>query len=131
MEAFWKAAAMIVLAIVLGTAVWKTEKDISVVLSVSACCAVMVVALQYLSEVVSFLWELYRSVQEQSLFMDTLLKITGVALTTELTGLISSDAGNSTLGKAMQILGTVVILFLALPLFEIFFTIIREIMGIL
>ena len=36
----------------------ETEKDISVVLSVTACCIVLAVAMQYLSDVVVFLWKL-------------------------------------------------------------------------
>ena len=55
--------------------------------------------------------------------------ISGVALVTELVRLISSDAGNQSLGKAMQILGDCVILFLSLPMFEGFFATIRDMMG--
>jgi len=130
MEAFWKAAAVMILTVILGVTIGKAEKDISIVLTVAACCIVVMVAMQYLSEVVGFLWALGNSSDYQNPFMGTLLKISGVALMTELTGLISSDAGNNSLGKAMQILGNAVILFLSLPLFEAFFSIIQEIMGI-
>ena len=131
MEGFWKATAVIILTIILGVSLGKTEKDFSVVMSVAACCAVMVTVTRYLSEVIAFLWELGESCGYQNAFLDTLLKITGVALTTELTGMISTDAGNSSLGKAMHILGTAVILFLSLPMFESFFTIIQEILRML
>lgn len=131
MEAFWKAAAVIILTVILGAALGKTEKDISVVLSVAACCMVMLVAVQYLSEIVAFLSELGSSRDFGNPFISTLLKITGVALMTELTELISADAGNSALGKAAQILGNAVILFLSLPLFETFLSIVQEIMGFL
>lgn len=131
MEAFWKAAAVIILTVILGAALGKTEKDISVVLSVAACCMVMLVAVQYLSEIVVFLSELGSSRDFGNPFISTLLKISGVALMTELTELISADAGNSALGKAAQILGNAVILFLSLPLFETFLSIVQEIMGFL
>lgn len=131
MEAFWKAAALIILAVILGVALEKAEKDISTVLTVTACCAVGVVAMEYLSEVVGFLWKLGNSSDYGNPFLGTLLKIAGVALVAELTGLLSSDAGNSSLGKAMQILGTSAILFLALPLFESLFSILQEIMMML
>ena len=131
MEVFWKAAAVMILTIILGAAIGKTEKDFAVVLTVAACCVVGMIAMQYFSEVIDFLWELGNGSGFQNPFMDTLLKITGVALMTELTGLISEDAGNSSLGKAVQILGTSVILFLSIPLFEAFFSIIQEIMRML
>lgn len=131
MEVFWKAAAVMILTIILGAAIGKTEKDISIVLSVAACCMIVMIAIQYLSEVVLFLLEFANSSNQQNRFMDTLLKISGVALITELTGLISADAGNSSLAKAMQILGNAAILFLSLPVFEAFFSMIQEIMRFL
>lgn len=131
MEEFWKAAAVLILTVIFSTAIGKTGKDIAVVLNVAACCIVILVALHYLSEVVAFLWELSSQTDQLNTVMGTLLKISGIALMSELTGLISSDAGNSSLGKAMQILGNAAILFLSLPLLESFLTIIQEILGIL
>ena len=131
MEPFWKATAVIILSVVLGVAVGKTEKDISVVLSITACCIIMAVVMQYLSEVIAFLWSLTKYVSDQDSILHIMLRISGVALLTELTSLISTDAGNSSLAKAMEILGNAAILFLSLPLFKDFFTIIQEIMGLI
>ena len=131
MEAFWKAAAIMILTVILSSTLGKTEKDISAVLSVAACCMILTVALQYLSDVVVFLWELGNSQKSGTPFIGILLKISGVALVTEISSLFSSDAGNSSLGKAMQILGNSVILFLSLPIFEAFLTMIQEIIGCL
>ena len=131
MEAFWKAAVIVILTIILGVTLGKTEKDISLVFSVTACCIILMVAIGYLSDVVAFLWKLVNSTHYKNPFMGTLLQISGVALVTELTSLISADGGNSALGKAMQFLGNTAILFLSLPLFEGFFTIVQELMQIL
>ena len=131
MEAFWKAVAVIILTVILGVTIGKAEKDISVVLSVAACCIILIVALQYLEDVIAFIWRLTSTASAHSPLTDTMLKITGVALITELTVLISSDAGNSSLGKAVEILGNAAILFLAIPLFETFLTMIQEMMGLL
>lgn len=128
MDTFWKTAAIVILTIILGITLEKAQKDIAVALIITACCAVIMVALQYLSAVIHYLWELTAVLADSSQFMGTLLKITGVALMTEFTCFISSDAGNSSLGKAMQFLGTSVILYLSLPLFETLFSIIQEIM---
>ena len=128
MDAFWKAAAMVILTIILGLTLGKTQKDISIALTVIVCSMVMMIAMQYMSEIIRFVWDLSNKCSNQNSFVDTLLKISGVALVTELTGMISADAGNSSLGKATQILGTSVILFLSLPIFETFLAIIQEIM---
>lgn len=131
MELFWKAAAIIILTVILGVTIGKAEKDISVVLTVAACCIVMIVVVQYLSGVIDFLWILDRNSGYPMPFLEILLKIAGVALTTEIIGFISSDAGNYSLSKAMEILGNTAILFLSLPLFEGFFAMIQDIMGFL
>ena len=131
MDAFWKAAAVIILSIILSVTIGKTEKDLAVILTIAACCLVLFLAMQYLSEVIGFLRELGDGFNYENPFLEVLLKITGVALMTEFTAVISSDAGNSALEKAVQILGTSVILFLSLPLFESFFAVLQEIVRIL
>lgn len=131
MESYWKAVAVIILTIILGAAIGKKEKDIVIVLTVAACCIVMLVSMEYLSEVVAFLWELGNSADDQNSFTSILLKISCVALTTELVGLLCADAGNNSLAKVMQLFGNTVILFLSLPLFEAFLSILQEIMGFL
>lgn len=131
METFWKAIAVIILTVILGVTLGKTEKDISVVLSVAACSIIMIIAMQYLEEVIAFLWQLSSKESEQIPSIKIILKITGVALVTELMTLVSSDAGNSSLGKAVDILGNAAILNLALPLLETFLTILQELMGLI
>jgi stage III sporulation protein AD len=101
-----------------------------VVLSVDACCMVACIAMQYWAEAINFIWKLNNTVLRGSMFLETLLRIVGVSLLTELTCLISADAGNTSLGKAMQILGNAVNLVLSLPVFENFFTTIQEILRI-
>ena len=131
MGTFWKAIAVIILTVILGVTLGKTEKDISVVLSVAACSIILIIAMQYLEEVIAFLWQLSSKESEQIPSIKIILKITGVALVTELTTLVSSDAGNSSLGKAVEILGNAAILNLALPLLETFLTILQELMGLI
>lgn len=129
MENYWKACAIMILTVVLGAALGKTEKDLSVVLTLAACGIILMVALEYLSDILVFLWELGSGIGDRNPFTGILLKIAGVALVTEVSSLFSSDAGNSSLGKAMQILGNSAILFLSLPILEGFMEIIREILG--
>ena len=131
MDSFWKATAIIILSVILNVTISKTEKDLGLVLTITTCCLVLLIAMEYLSEVIIFMRNLGDSFGYENPFLEILLKITGIALMTELTAVLSSDAGNSSLEKAMQILGSFVILFLSLPIFESFFSIICEIVRIL
>lgn len=130
MADFWKAAALVILAVILGCTIGKTEKDIAVVLSALVCCLVAGTTLGYLSEVLTFLWKLGGSLSGRHSFLEPLLKIAGVSLLSELISLLSADAGNASLRKAMGILGNAVILFLALPIFEAFYSIVQELLRI-
>lgn len=130
MTYFWKASAIVILTVILGAAVGKKEKDIAVVLSAAACCMIAIIAVQSLSDVVLFLWKITGSLEYQNPYTEILLKIAGVALISELTGLISADSGNTALAKMMHFLGNTVILSLGLPLFDAFFEIVQEILNI-
>lgn len=131
MALFWKAAAIVILTVIFSAALSKTEKDVAVVLTASASCIIAVLAIQTLTDVISFLRNLGNASNSAIPFLDTLLRIAGVALITELTGLISADAGSSSLAKAMNLLGNAVILSISLPIFETFLEIIQEILNIL
>jgi hypothetical protein len=47
----------------------------------------------------------------------------------EITELVCKDAGNNTLGKALQILSTSVILWLSIPLFNELISLIQSVMN--
>ncbi len=130
MADFWKAAAIVILTVILGATIGKTEKDLAAILSIAACCIVTGTALQYLTELVAFLWNLTNTVERTIPFLQPLLNIAGVSILTELICLLSTDAGNASLGKAMLLLGNSVILVLALPFFESFFAMVQEILRI-
>ncbi len=121
---------MIILAVILCSAVGRTEKNIAVILSVAVCCMVAVTVVRYLSESVEFLWELYNTSMQSNLFLETLLKITGVAILSEVISLLCADSGNTSLGKIMQHLGNSMILVLSIPIFETFFSMVQEILRI-
>ncbi len=120
---------MILIAVVLGLAVGKREKDISVLLTMAACCMTAMIAVSYLEPVLDFLWELESVGNIQKGFLGILLKAVGIALIAEVAGMICSDAGNGSLGKTLQMLGSVVILYLSIPIYNALLTLIREILG--
>lgn len=129
MDGFWKAAAAVLIAVVLGLAVGKQEKDISVLLTMAVCCMVAVTAISYLEPVLDLLWELESTAELQNGVLGILLKAAGIALVAEIAGMICSDAGNGSLGKTLQMLGSAAILYLSIPIFQTFLTLIREILG--
>ena len=130
MSLFWKAAAAVLLAVVLGLSLGK-QKDIGVLLTMAVCCMVAMVAMiaiSYLEPVLDFLRELETLGDLQGDMLGILLKAVGIGLVSEIAGLVCTDAGNGSLGKTLQMLGSAVILYLSLPIFTAMLELIREIL---
>ena len=118
MELFIKTAAGIFFALVLFVILSKQAKDMATILSISVCCMAGMIAFYYLQPVVSFLHTLQEKTGVDSAFFQILLKAVGIALLGETASLICTDAGNSSMGKIVQVLSSAVILWLSLPLLE-------------
>lgn len=129
MDGFWKATAAILLTVVLTLAVGRQEKDLSALLSMAVCCLVGIVALSYLKPVLELMEELGELGEISGGTLEILMKAVGIALVSELAGMLCSDAGSSSLGKMLQMLGSAAILFLSIPLFRSLLTLIQEILG--
>ena len=129
MERFLQVTAGVLLTVVLGIALGKGSKDITLVLSMVVCCMVLTAAFAYLEPVIDFLKELQTLGQLDSTLSGVVLKAVGIGLIAEIAILICSDSGNAALGKALQIMGTAVILWLSIPVFTGLFELIRQIMG--
>lgn len=129
MAEFWKAAAAVLLAVILGLAIGKQEKDLSVLLTMAVCCMVAMIAVSYLEPVLDLMWELESIGSLQGGMLGILLKTVGIALVAELAGMICNDAGNASLGKTLQMLGSALILYLSVPIFNALLTLIRDILG--
>lgn len=129
MDTFWKAAAAVLLAVILVPAVAKTEKDISVLLTMAVCCLVAAAAFSYLEPVLDLLWELKALGDLSGEMLGILMKAVGIGLVAEIAGMICADAGNGSLGKTLQILASAAILYLSIPLFQAFLTLVQEILG--
>lgn len=129
MEIFWKAAAAVLLASVLGLVLDRQEKDFSALLNIAVCTMVGAIAISYLKPVLDFLQELENAGGIQGGFVGILLQILGVGIASDLIGLICTDAGKASLGRSLQLLGSAVGLHLSLPLFRALLTMIRQILG--
>ena len=83
---------------------------------------------QVLEPVLDFLRELETLGDLQGDMLGILLKAVGIGLVSEIAGLVCTDAGNGSLGKTLQMLGSAVILYLSLPIFTAMLELIREIL---
>lgn len=129
MDAVWKGAAGAILAVVLGLAVGKKDKDITVLLSVAVCCMLALMAMRYLEPVLDFFETLQQTANLDPQMLEILLKTVGIGMISQIACLVCDDAGNSALGKALQILSAAVILWMSIPLLKSLLNLVQEILG--
>lgn len=129
MDVVLKAVAGILIAIVLSQVLSKQNKDLSLLLVIAVCCMVAVAAFSYLKGIVDFLKNLQSIGQLNWEMMQILIKAVGIGLLTEITALICTDMGNTSLGKSLQILSVAVILWLSLPLFQKLLDLLDAVLG--
>ena len=61
--------------------------------------------------------------------LQILLKTVGVGLISEISAVVCKDSGNESLGKALQLLGVAVILWLSIPVFQMLMDLMQKILG--
>ena len=98
-------------------------------LIICVCSMVVVGALSYLKPVLAFSRRLIQTGQLNNELLSVLLKAVGIGLVSQIAGLICSDAGNQSLGKAMQMITTAVILCISLPLLEEILSLLETVLG--
>ena len=129
MESFWKLILLVLVSVVLTTVVGRQEKEIALLLSMIVCCGCAMAMFSYLEPVLDLLRELEKIGQLQEGVLGMLLKAAGIALATELAGMICSDGGNASLARTLQILGSSAVLYVSIPIFRGFLSLIQEILG--
>ena len=129
MSGFLQAAALILLAVVIGVFLSKQSTDAVMAVSIAVSVIVLCTAVRYLNPVIDFLEELRTAANVDQSLMEVLLKAVGIGMITEIVGLICADTGNSALGKALQILSAGVMLWLSIPLMRSLLELVEQIMG--
>ena len=129
MDILLKATAGVLIALVLCQILNKKDKNIATLLVIAVCCMVVGAAYGYIDQLLDFFEHLESLGNLNPDLLKIMLKAAGIGLLAELTSLICTDAGNGALGKSVQILSSVVILWMCIPVFTELMTLIENVMG--
>ena len=129
MEWFLQAAAGVLVAVILWIILSKQGKEYALILSIGACCLVLLTMLRFLEPVLDFMEQLQSLGNLRPEWLSVMLKGVAIGLIVEIGSLICADAGNGALSKTMQLLGTVAILWLCIPLMNSVITLLQQILG--
>jgi len=128
MNIFLKATAGVLIALILWLCLEKRGKDISLLLIMAVCAMVVTSATTFLNPILDFIDKIQEIGNVDNEYVTVVLKIVGIGIVTEISVLICKDAGNESLGKTLQILSTVVVLWISIPVFDKLLELINEIL---
>ena len=117
------------IAVILILTLGSHGKEMGSLLGLFVCCMVIILALSYLQPVLDLVNQLQSIGNLDHSMIETLLKVVGIGIVSEIAALICADAGNGALGKTLQLLSTAVILWLSIPLFEELTALLQNILG--
>lgn len=114
---------------VLTLVVRREEKDFALLLTMAGCAMAGMVLLYFLEPVLDFLSTLQTLGDLSGDMLLILIKAVGVGLVAEIAGMVCTDGGNASLGKVIQLVGSAVILWLSLPIFQMLMDLMTRILG--
>ena len=129
METFLQAVGLTLLGVVLVLAVGRQNRDTGLLLSLAVCTVICTAAVGYLGSLTDFLGEIRMLGNLDREFLAILLKCAGIGFLAEIAGLVCADAGESAMGKALQILANAAVIFLSLPLLKKMLELLEEVLG--
>ena len=129
MHTFLKAIAGVLIALLLWLCLSKYNKEHATVLTLVVCAAVITVAMTFLQPLVDFINDLQDVANIDLDLITVALKAVGIGILSEFMALICKDSGNASMGKALQTLSSVVVLWLSIPVFERLLALLDEILG--
>ena len=129
MDIFLKITAAILTAVILWINISKSNKDISVLMSLSVSAMALIAAAGLLQPVVSFIQKLLSASDIDGDLVSVILKVVGIGVVTELAVMICKDAGNETMGKTLQFVSSTTALLVSIPVFEKLLTLLDKILG--
>lgn len=90
--------------------------QIAMIVGILAGAVLLVQVVQSMQEVVSTLTNLATTAKVNHVFLDTVLRIIGIAYIVEFAGQVARDAGEAALAGKIELAGKVGIVILALPI---------------
>lgn len=131
MDIFLKTTAGVLTALILCLCMNKQGKDFSILLSLAVCAMVIVAGLAFLKPIIDFFGQVQSTAGLDTSLLSVILRVLGVSMVAEVGVSVCKDAGNESMGKSLQIMASVVVLWMSIPVFEKLVSLLDDILGAL
>ena len=129
MSIFLKAVGGVLIALILWISLAKQGKDFALVLTLIVCAMIFVASVSFLRPLVQFIRKLQETGNLDKDMVSVIMKSVGIGIIGEICTLVCKDAGNESLGKAVQFLSITVVLWISIPVFEKLLSLLDNILG--
>lgn len=129
MDEFLKIAGLAIIAGLLCMVVRPYTPILSGLLSLGACTLILLLAVSFMTPVLELLQLLREMTGMTRAVTAPLYKSVGIGILTQISGAICEDAGEKTLSKAVEIGGTILSIYVTLPLLSALLSILQEALG--
>ena len=129
MNVFLRTIAGVFIALILWISLGKQNKDFSTLLALAVCTMVFAVSASFLRPLLGFVEKMRQMGNLDSDLVAVVMKSVGIGVIGEICTLICKDAGNESMGKALQFLSATVVLWMSIPVFEKLLTLLDNILG--
>ena len=123
-----QAAALCVIAALLGLVLRRSNPEITLLLALAAAAAVLLALTEPLTELLRFLERLAEQSGVSRTLLTPLYKTVGIALVVKVGGNLCKDAGEAALAAIVETAGAVCALLVALPLVRAVLSLLLELM---
>lgn len=129
MSTFIKVIAGALICLIMYLILNKQNKDISLLLTIAACCMILISSITYLQPIIDFFVRLENLGGLNPDIVKILFQCVGIGVLSEISSMVCCDAGNTSLAKSIQMVAITVIIYLSLPLFSGMLDIVTGILG--
>ena len=129
MSTEFRVILLAVICSVLTVLVRERSGVMAVLLSIAACCALLLCSVRFFAPAVEFADRLRSLSGVSSTVTAPLMKITALGILTQMAGSLCEDAGENALAKTVNICGAVFSVYVALPLMSAVMDMLENMLG--
>lgn len=118
MDVFLKAAAIGVIAVILILLLKSHSRESAFMLSICACTVIGLLLLRLIDPILSFFETLRRLTGLDEALLTPVCKSVGIGLLTQICSNLCADGGESAIGKLIDLCGSILAIYVSIPLLE-------------
>ena len=129
MELIVKISVLAVVAAVLCVLLREHAKPTAMLLSLLACAGILLLGMQVFAPVLTVMEQMERLSGLSGDVIAPMLKVAGIGMLTQIASGVCVDAGENALAKAVEMSGSILAIYLSLPLLSSLLTMMEKLLG--